>query len=107
MNSISLEISPKSFLSYIMLKNDYKLLDIDYIKEREVKSEIKKGNYINMGIRKAFFKKVKRKFGRLKCQVCNNDNLIEKAQGKEKKSPNLATIEHVIPISEGGLKYVE
>ncbi len=81
-------------------------MDMDYIIEKIIRAEILKGNLINIKIKKRFFQKVKNKFGRLKCQICNNDDLIE--IGKNGKQPhNLATIEHVIPISQGGLRYVD
>lgn len=101
------KISPKSILNYILLKEEYKLNDLEYIKEKEIKKEISKGNLYNIGIKKSFFKKIKKKFGKLKCQVCGNDDLIENGIGRGKQPDNLATIEHIIPISEGGFKYIE
>lgn len=52
-----------------------------------------------------FFNKIKNKFGKLKCQICGNIDLIESNIGNKKTPSNLATIEHITPKSQGGLKY--
>lgn len=104
MISDTIQISAKSALAYTMLKKEYMLKDADYLKELELKRLLIEGSITSTAIKALFFLKVKKTFGTLKCQICGNENLIEK--GTEGKSPNnLATIEHVIPKSLGGFKY--
>lgn len=96
-------LSTKSSLQYYLLKNSYIEQDEDIIFDKFVRKEIKKGNLLNIGIKEVFFKNIIRKFGNLKCQICGAENL--ERGSVTKKAKKLATIEHVIPIALGGLKY--
>lgn len=101
----TLELSPKSSFLYNLMIQDYKENDIDYIKEIAIKKLLTKGEITSTVIKILFFLKVKQKFGKLKCQICGNEDLIEKGINGKKPSDNLATIEHVIPKALGGFKY--
>ncbi len=100
-------ISPKSLVSKTLLTNYYKALDADYIKNDIIRTQIINNEVLFSALRLEFFQKVKSQFGSLKCQICNNTDLVETILHKRKIPHNLATIEHVIPLSKGGLKYVE
>ncbi len=99
------EISPKSSYGYNLMIQDYRQNDVDYIKEAVLKKLLTEGGITSTTIKILFFIKVKQKFGKLKCQICGNDDLIEKGVNGEKTPENLATIEHIIPKALGGFKY--
>jgi hypothetical protein len=102
----NINTSPKSSYLFQLLIKEYKSLDIDYIENQVMYDKIKKGEINTSVIRRIILKKIKKKFGKLKCQVCGEEELILDGN-VAKKSKKLATIEHVIPISLGGLKYSE
>lgn len=43
--------------------------------------------------------------GRLACHYCGRDDLIRELPDYVKKAANLATIDHVVPVSKGGKKF--
>lgn len=59
--------------------------------------------------RRDVFKKVREKHGRLWCHYCGKDNLLEdvtEGMGKEEMK-KLATLDHIVPRSQGGAEYDE
>ncbi len=43
--------------------------------------------------------------GKLVCSYCKRDDLVRKLPDYVKKAANLATIDHMVPVSKGGEKY--
>jgi len=43
--------------------------------------------------------------GKLVCSYCHRDDLIRELPEDVRKAANLATIDHVVPVSKGGKRY--
>lgn len=91
----------KSYASYILLKNRLKNLDDEPTWAIELKKYLK--------FREEFLNESKID-GKLICVYCQRDDLVEghhefKNKNLNNNIPNLATIDHIIPISKGGSKY--
>ena len=95
-----------SLINYSYLKEFYRSNDPDEIENSVLRTKLVRGEIINSIMKKWFFEKFKKNHGKLFCQVCKKTNLIESGKDIKKKDiPFLATIEHIIPTSQGGLKY--
>lgn len=95
-------ISNKSRSAYILLYDKLKALD----DSEDWATELKKW----LLFRKEFLQDELKEKGVLKCAYCGRDDLIEGYHEFHKKHlnhqfPNLATIDHVHPLSKGGEKY--
>lgn len=91
------EPHPQSRANYIKLVRYYKQLDPTtsvhyYLKE-------------NSGFRNKFLKSVLEKNGIIKCYYCGKELIIEEDYSKHNTTENLATLDHIVPISKGGSKY--
>lgn len=82
----------------------YKSLDEDWVEQASIKEALVNGDCsMTLSIKKKiFFKGFLKKHGKYFCQICGDD-LPERDNGKGRAKT--ATIEHFIPIGEGGLKY--
>ena len=58
-----------------------------------------------LDFRGAIFDEAMGKFGKLECYLCGRDDLIvEMSDDKVRQPANLATIDHVQPLSKGGAR---
>ncbi len=92
----------KSFSAYLLLHN--KLVKLD--EDRYWKTSIVKW----YKFRQAFLKEALEKYGKLSCSYCPRTDLVigktdEKPNIKNNSLPNLATIDHIYPLSLGGAKF--
>ncbi len=104
-----------SFAAAVLLHRSCQRIDEDYIEDADFKFRLAAGT-INKGvIRRVFFRRLQKQ-GRLFCVLCKRDDLIVRYPSRRKKKAlpvkrrendpdNLATIDHIIPLCEGGLKY--
>jgi hypothetical protein len=53
--------------------------------------------------RRRFFKRLEKEGVALTCKYCHKDNLYHKMKGSDKRC--LATLDHIVPVSKGGLIY--
>jgi 5-methylcytosine-specific restriction endonuclease McrA len=93
----------KSYASYLMLVDYYRKLDVDYLTEYE-----KLEKYFKF--REEFLTNELQSKGYLECAYCHRKDLIIgyttiKDSILNNSIKNLATIDHVIPISKGGKIY--
>lgn len=73
------------------------LLSIEYQRE-ELRREIE--------LRKKILREAFERDGRLVCAYCRREDLIpEMPSGRTRQPGNLATIDHVVPVSKGGAKF--
>lgn len=94
--------SNKTRSAYILLYDKLRALD----DSEDWATELKKW----LIFRKEFLKNELKKEGKLRCVYCGRDDLVEGDHEFEKKHlnmkiPNLATIDHIHPLSMGGKKY--
>lgn len=96
---IHFEISnPKTLASYIRLKEDLRLQDVDYL---EVHGErIKRVEFS-----RSYLTNKKEECGSLTCVYCQAKNLVIEYEGMKVKNEIKATIDHVVAISKGGAIY--
>lgn len=90
-------MTSKSRYQYKLLTKFYKTRDEDYIIETFMRE-----NHLKQMSKELFFERFIQKHGMLKCQICGKENLIRFDKNKVDIS---ATIEHIIPKKEGGLRY--
>lgn len=92
--------SPKAHAALIALNNQLKIQDIDYIEHLSLRQKLIDGVLNKTKIKSEFLKGKK-----LICSICKRD-LITTITPKSKTVPdNLATIDHITPLSAGGLRY--
>jgi 5-methylcytosine-specific restriction endonuclease McrA len=94
--------SDKSRAAYILLFNKLRALD----DSEDWASELKKW----LVFRKEFLQEELKREGKLRCAYCGRDDLVEGHHEFHKKHlnmkiPNLATVDHIHPLSLGGAKY--
>ena len=94
--------SNKSRAAYVLLFDKLRALD----DSEDWASELKKW----LIFRKDFLQDVLKEFGVLKCKYCGREDLVEGHHEFHKKHlnmkiSNLATVDHVHPLSKGGAKY--
>ncbi len=96
----------KSSHQYRLLKKHYRKLDMDYIFDKIILTSLKKNeSYMLTTNKNTFFDMIYQKYGMLKCEICGAENLIRGTNRNSTKQNQLATIDHVIPQSLGGLKF--
>jgi 5-methylcytosine-specific restriction endonuclease McrA len=87
--------SPRSWSSYIMMKEELRSMDEDVLEEKEVLYRYLSKRYLFL------VRRLKRR-GELRCDYCGRPGLVI---GHNRQSnngiPNLATIDHIVPTSEG------
>jgi 5-methylcytosine-specific restriction endonuclease McrA len=104
-----------SFAAAIMLQEHYRAQDEDYLEDREHKEKFAAGKMNKGVLRRVFFRRLAKQ-GRLFCVLCGRDDLLVRypprrnnpRKGTKHRAPtpdNLATIDHIVPLAEGGLKY--
>lgn len=96
---------PGSRAEYILFREKLRQQDDDFQKELNIREQLKSGKTNKTILRKIFFKKIRRKYGCLVCEICGKRNLIRAESGCTIGQHNMATIDHKIPLSEGGFKY--
>lgn len=95
----------KSCYQYRLLKKHYRKLDMDYIFDKIILNALRKNeSYMLTSTKNTFFEMIYQKYGMLKCEICGAENL-SRGTNRNIKNNQLATIEHVIPQSLGGLKF--
>ena len=104
-NNIVFEGSPyeKSLASYIFLKEELLFQDVDFLND-----ELK----IWLEFREAYLNKILKKEGDLVCAYCGKKHLEIGGKNPQdlpinNKNPKLATIDHIVPLTENGPKYDE
>ena len=65
-----------------------------------------------LAFRKEYLQKVAKDRGKLECAYCGRDDLVEgyhafKDRNRNAKIENLATIDHIVPLSKDGPRYEE
>lgn len=96
-----------SFSSYLLLKNKYKEIDIDY-KEHKYFIKLFQENPSDARklLKQIVFDRNIKYYGELTCVICKNNNLVLPENIDNDCLPNnTATIEHTNPLSENGYKY--
>lgn len=93
----------KSKAASILLRNELQLQDVDFLENNL---------WIWLEFRERYLKKVLTKEKVLKCSYCPKTNLEIGGRSPadlelNNKNPNLATIDHIHPLSKGGKKYDE
>lgn len=87
--------SPKTYAASVLLKNYYWELDED-----------NRNSFANrmrlIGFSRSYLTTTQQAKGSLKCSYCPKDNLIIELEGMRVPNGKKATIDHIIPISEGG-----
>jgi 5-methylcytosine-specific restriction endonuclease McrA len=87
--------SLRSWSSYIMMKEVFRSMDEDMIEENEVLYKYLSKRYLFL------VRRLKRR-GELRCDYCGKNGLIIGHNRKSNnKILNLATIDHIIPVSKG------
>ena len=91
----------KSFSAYLLLHDKLRRLDPD--------KNWKLNNNRYFRFRKRFLNDQKDEHGRLTCSYCNRNDLVIGSTGqnsnKNNRIPNLATIDHIYPLSLGGARF--
>lgn len=95
--------NPKNLSSYVLFKDHLRHLDVDYL-------ESQKDLIVYFRFRKKFLKKQLKEKGCLECTYCHRKDLIIGHTDLEhsnlnNKITNLATIDHIHPVSRGGALY--
>ncbi len=84
----------KSLAAAVLLKHQYKLLDDSIIdKHRHI--------YNRILFSREYLNRILKEKGHLQCTYCGKDNLIIEEHGMLLKDDIKATVDHVIPVSEG------
>jgi 5-methylcytosine-specific restriction endonuclease McrA len=90
--------NPKSRAAYVMMKEDYRQRDADFIaKHAEILERIQ--------FSRDYLTKKKEELGSLSCSYCPADNLIIEYEGMVVPNNRKATIDHVLAVSKGGGMY--
>jgi 5-methylcytosine-specific restriction endonuclease McrA len=95
----------KSYAAAVLLKNDLMIQDVDYIEKEDNLN-------IWLEFREVYLNKILQKDGDLVCVYCGKPHLevggrTPKDLILNNKNPNLATIDHIHALSDGGAKYDE
>ena len=92
------EVHPNSYAGYLLLVDEYRILDDD--------SEFKnKDWYIKLQFNENFLKKYLSIHGRIICVYCGEKDLIiydRKISYNQRDLEKMATVDHFYPISKGG-----
>jgi len=94
-----------SSYQYYHLRQYYQSLDIDRMKNEELKQLLQDGKLTFQAIKAIWLRRMKRE-GKLICVYCQQPvKIYTGVTGKQPK--DMATLDHLIPLSQKGLKYVE
>ena len=93
----------KSLAAYILLRNELLFQDEDFVNDPLNKW---------LEFREIYLNNILKQNGDLVCAYCGKKHLeiggrTPQDFGKNNKNPNLATIDHIDPLSNGGAKYDE
>ena len=94
-----------SSYQYYHLRQYYQSLDVDRIRNEERKQLIQNGKLNFQAIKAIWLRRMERE-GKLICVYCQEPvKIYTGITGKQPK--DMATLDHLIPLSEKGLKYDE
>lgn len=86
---------PNTYASYVLLKNHYWEHDEDNIKSFANRMRM-------IGFSRTYLTKIKETTGNLTCTYCPKTDLIIELDGMKVPNNIKATIDHIVPISQGG-----
>ena len=87
--------NPKTYASYVLLKNFYWENDADNLKSIANRLRI-------IGFSRRYLTNIQKKEGSVTCTYCKKPDLVIELEGMKVPQNIKATIDHIIPISEGG-----
>lgn len=87
--------SAKTLASLILMNKEYALQDEDFLKSMEY-------TYKKINFSRETLSEWQNKIGNLFCVYCKKQDLIIELEGMSVSNNIKATIDHVVPISEGG-----
>lgn len=92
---------PQSWAARLLLKNELRIQDVDYLADEL---------WVWLEFRENYLKEVLAKEGDLVCKYCGKPHLEIGGRTPEdleinNKNPNLATVDHIIALDNGGEKY--
>lgn len=106
-------MSAHSLVQYYLLKQDLSYQDDDMCLNDVYRAAIIEGKLTFGALKRIFFRRMKRE-GKLICIYCqeplkiyNTKERVMTGLAHNKLPKDMATIEHITPIADGGLKYVE
>lgn len=88
--------NPKTLASYLLLKKYY--FDQDETNPNSIAARMRK-----IGFSRNYLSEIQRREGSLTCKYCHRPNLIIELEGMRVKNIIKATIDHIVPLSKGGL----
>jgi 5-methylcytosine-specific restriction endonuclease McrA len=83
-----------SYASLVLLQDDLLKQDADYLANQYDRMEL-------VRLSRAFLNNVLEEHGDLQCTYCRKSDLIIEEEGMKVQASRMATIDHVVPISEG------
>lgn len=94
---------PQSWAARLLLKNELRFQDVDYLADEL---------WVWLEFREKYLKKVLAEKGELVCVYCGKRHLeiggrTPEELEKNNKNPNLATVDHITALINGGEKYNE
>ena len=90
--------NPKTLASLLMLNKYY--LDQDETNPNSIACRMRK-----IGFSRNYLSEIQRREGSLTCTYCNKPNLKIELEGMKVRNFIMATIDHIIPLSKGGLYF--
>lgn len=106
---------PQSYAASVLLYKQLLNQDEDFIEHKTLSQHLVDGKINKSVIRRIFFRRLIARYGSVYCRLCKRHDLVvnfrsksgpaKNPSRKDRKQDNWATIDHIIPISDGGLKY--
>ena len=87
-------IFPQSYAALVLLNDMFRKLDVDYLNEYQIRAR-------KIGFSREFLTEQKEIHGDLVCTYCGTPHLIIEMEGMIVSQKRKATIDHIVPLSEG------